>query len=71
MELDALIQKLSLIDKKLPHCSNLKTKALNENTSKGKSVILTKEIVTHYLKYYQAVKKLDKVKDPKNGLSKL
>jgi hypothetical protein len=68
MELDALIQKLSLIDKKLPHCSNLKTKALNENTSKGKSAILTKEIVSHYLKYYQAVKKLDKVKDPQKWI---
>ncbi|OYU92993.1 MAG: hypothetical protein CFE21_22085 [Bacteroidetes bacterium B1(2017)] len=69
MELDVLIQKLSLIDKKLPHCSNLKTKALNEKTSKGKSVILTKEIVSHYLKYFQAVKKLDKVKDPEKWIS--
>jgi Bpu10I restriction endonuclease len=69
MELKELIQKLSEIDKKLPHCSNLKTKALNENTSKGKSATLTKEIVSHYLNYFQAIKKLDKIKDPEKWIT--
>jgi hypothetical protein len=68
MELKELIQKLSVIDKKLPHCSNLKTKALKENTSNGKSAILTKEIVSHYLNYFEAVKKLDKIKDPEKWI---
>lgn len=68
MELIELIQKLSEFDKKLPHCSNLKTKALNESTSRSKSATLTEEIGSHYLSYLQKIKKLEKITDPEKWI---
>lgn len=70
MELKALIQKISEIDRKLPHCSNLKTKALKEQAGKGRNEALTKEIILLYLKYYQAVCDLDTVNEPKEWIVK-
>jgi 5'(3')-deoxyribonucleotidase len=69
MELKELIEKLAEFDKKLPHCRNLKTKAFNENTIKGKRANLTKEIVSQYLHYFQAIKKLDKINDPEKWIT--
>ena len=70
MELQKLIDKMSVLDKKLPHCSNLRTKALNAQAGKGKNPTLIKEIISLYLKYYKAIGKLDKEKDPKKWIEK-
>jgi len=70
MELQKLIDKVSILDKKLPHCSNLKTKALNAQAGKGKNPTLIIEIISLYLEYYKSIRKLDKVNDPVKWLEK-
>jgi hypothetical protein len=68
MELKELVEKLSKLDSKLPHCSNLKKKATDELKKPSKNIALTKEIVSLYLKYNSEIQKLNKTSDAKKWI---
>lgn len=69
MEMKELVEKLSKLDSKLPHCSNLKKKASDELKKPTKNAALTKEIASLYLKYISEIHKLDKTNDAKKWIS--
>lgn len=69
MELKELVERLSKLDSKLPHCSNLKKKATDELKKPSKNIALTKEIVSLYLKYNSEIQKLNKTSDAKKWIA--
>jgi hypothetical protein len=69
MELIELVEKLSKLDSRLPHCSNLKKKATDELKKPSKNIALTKEIVSLYLKYNSEIQKLNKTSDSKKWIT--
>jgi hypothetical protein len=69
MELKELVEKLSKLDSKLPHCSNLKKKATDELKKPSKNIALTKEIVSLYLNYISEIQKLNKTSDAKKWIA--
>ena len=69
MELKEIIQKLSAIDGKLPHGSNLRTKIVKESKRSSKNEEPTKEIGILYLAFHEAIKNLDKLEVSKEWIS--
>lgn len=64
-----LILLLTQIDPKLPHGSNLKTKALKELKSQSKHEALTKEIVMLYLAFNNSLQSIDDVHEKSSWIT--